>query len=531
MARSVLFQILTRVLQKAAFTDQVSTGKTLPLVRKQRSKRRRFLRLAALSGGGVLASTAIPSLQSAQSQSGPRIAIVGGGIAGLNAAYQLKKLGLTATVYEAKSRLGGRMQSVTGAVSEGLVNDLGGSFINTDHDDMLALVEEFGLELFNRYDDPKIANIPETVYYFEGSSVSESELVEALHPLAKQIAADVAKLDANFGRHAARFDRLSVADYLNTHTDKIPSPFIRTLLENTVRTEFGVEAAQASALQLLFILPTVKGDSAEILSSDETFLVKGGSSQIIERLAAALSGQIQTRHRLTQVQSQGTKFLLTFNQQTEIEADYAILALPFMVLRNVELQIDLPDTLRRFIREVNLGWNEKVLAGFRDRVWRRADGFWSDAWTDLGFSELWEDTQRQPELPAGVLTFYLGGEEVRTARTNSASQLGQQFLGDLDVVMPELETAATGKFLRTQWVGDPDIRGAYTYFQPGQYTEFSGFLYVESDDPGERQDVNLGNLVFAGEHLSDEFYGYMNGGAQTGRLAAEVVASRIEVQA
>jgi monoamine oxidase len=31
------------------------------------------------------------------------------------------------------------------------------------------------------------------------------------------------------------------------------------------------------------------------------------------------------------------------------------------------------------------------------------------------------------------------------------------------------------------------------------------------------------NLVFAGEHLSDEFYGYMNGRAQTGRLAAEVI--------
>jgi hypothetical protein len=34
--------------------------------------------------------------------------------------------------------------------------------------------------------------------------------------------------------------------------------------------------------------------------------------------------------------------------------------------------------------------------------------------------------------------------------------------------------------------------------------------------------------VFAGEHLSDAYYGYMNGAAETGRLAARVVLNRIE---
>ncbi|WNN92074.1 FAD-dependent oxidoreductase [Gloeocapsopsis dulcis] len=58
-------------------------------------------------------------------------------------------------------------------------------------------------------------------------------------------------------------------------------------------------------------------------------------------------------------------------------------------------------------------------------------------------------------------------------------------------------------------------------------TDFANFFYIESDDLEERQDVNVGNLVFAGEHLSDEFYGYMNGAAQTGRLAAEVVLGMV----
>ncbi|WNN92075.1 hypothetical protein [Gloeocapsopsis dulcis] len=40
------------------------------------------------------------------------------------------------------------MQSVTGAVGEGLISDLGGHFINTDHADMLELANEFHLRLF-----------------------------------------------------------------------------------------------------------------------------------------------------------------------------------------------------------------------------------------------------------------------------------------------------------------------------------------------------------------------------------------------
>jgi monoamine oxidase len=81
--------------------------------------------------------------------------------------------------------------------------------------------------------------------------------------------------------------------------------------------------------------------------------------------------------------------------------------------------------------------------------------------------------------------------------------------------------------LRTEWAKDPLTRGGYTIFKPGQLTEFGEFLYIESDVPEERQDVNVGNLVFAGEHLSDTFYGFMNGAAETGRLAAEVVIRRI----
>jgi monoamine oxidase len=149
----------------------------------------------------------------------------------------------------------------------------------------------------------------------------------------------------------------------------------------------------------------------------------------------------------------------------------------------------------------------------------------TDAWADLGYSALWEDTQRQPEFRQGVLTFYLGGDEAHLSGAKAVEK-GPQFVNALKQHIPSLGSPVE-RFYRTYWGQDRDIGGGYTSFKPGQYTEFSGYLYIESDDPDERQDVAVGNLVFAGEQFSDEYYGFMNGGAQTGRLAAEVVASRV----
>jgi monoamine oxidase len=81
--------------------------------------------------------------------------------------------------------------------------------------------------------------------------------------------------------------------------------------------------------------------------------------------------------------------------------------------------------------------------------------------------------------------------------------------------------------VRTRWHRERFSAGAYVTFRPGQYTRFGEFLYIESDDPEERQEVAVDRLVFGGEHLSDEFYGFMNGAAQTGRLAAAIVARAI----
>ncbi|BAC89064.1 gll1123 [Gloeobacter violaceus PCC 7421] len=459
----------------------------------------------------------------------PSIAIIGGGLAGLQAAYQLKKLGLYADVYEAKSFVGGRIQSRKNVVGPGLVVELGGTFINSNHRDILTLAQEFNLPLFNRAKDAQQFPFPETGYYFDGQNRLESEVAEKLRPLADQIAKDAALLDENFDKFAPQFDRLSVAEYLNIHADKIPEPFIRTLIENSIRTEYGVEPVDSSALQLLFNLPVVDGEAVEVLgSSDEIFVVEGGSERLIASLAAVLPGRIHTRMALTRLEKMGQKYRLTFAGAQTREVDFVIVAVPVNGLKKIDFQVPLPPAFRRFIKEVSLGFNEKLFAGFSERVWRQEEGFVSEGWTDLGFSQVWEDTQRQPASSDAALTFFMGAQEVFATQSLGAQTLGEAFLQRFEAVVDGAQAAATGRFSRTRWNQDPWIGGGYTTFKPGQLTEFGGFLYIESVIPAFRQDVNFGNLIFAGEHLSDEFYGFMNGAAQTGRLAAQVVLRQIQ---
>jgi monoamine oxidase len=530
MAHTISFQKFKRTLYQA-HCQNISNLETSQTSKISQHKRRKFLKMSALAGGGAIATTVSPLIKAAQSRATPpKIAIIGGGIAGLNAAYQLHKAGLKATVYEAKSRVGGRIHSVTGAAGAELVTDLGGSFINTNHADMLALVKEFNLTLFKRAEATENSTFPGEGYFFEGKLYPEAEVAEKLRPIAQQIVNDAGLLEQDYEKYAPIFDRLSVAQYLAQHADKITEPFVQALLESALRAEYGAEPESSSALQLLFILTTVEKNQVTIVGgSDEAYVVQGGSGKIIESLAAVFPEQIKTKKRLQKIMSAGDGYRLMFSDRLIVDADYVIIAIPISMLRHLDFQVELEPKFKKFMQEVNLGKNDKVIAGFENRVWLQEKGFTESVWSDLGFCQAWDETQRQPDKQNAALTFFLGGNEVSTNQAKSPSILQQDLLEQFEQIIPQAKSTATGKLVRTNWSQDPLIKGGYTNFKPGQYTEFSEFRYIESEIPQERQKVAFGNLIFAGEHFSDEFYGYMNGGAETGRLAAKVITSKVSV--
>ncbi|GBF79598.1 flavin monoamine oxidase family protein [Aphanothece sacrum] len=362
-------------------------------------------------------------------------------------------------------------------------------------------------------------------YYFKRKVWPEAELANLLNPISQQIAQDSALLEENFGQYAPSLDALSVTQYLDKHRGKISHPVVQNLLENSIRTEYGVEPQNSSALQLINNLPKVENKEVNVLgNSDEIYCISGGTGALINELVKSLnSEQIKTYKQLIKIQSEANQFKLTFQDNSHVLADYVILAIPLTTLRKVNIQVSLPDSLKRFIQTVDLGNNEKVFAKFTHAVWQQETGFIKEAWTDLGTSEIWESTTSLTPPSEPLLTFFLGGNEATSTIKMTGRVLGNTLIKQLDSVISGVKEAATGDFWRTAWQNERLIQGAYTNFKPGQYTEFQEWMYIDSENPVETQKVRVENLIFAGEQFSANYYGYMNGAAETGRLAAQTI--------
>lgn len=81
--------------------------------------------------------------------SNERILIIGGGLSGLTLAYLLSKDGIKATVLEASSRLGGRIQTIKGINHTPL--ELGATWFSDMHPHLLSLIEELGLKKYPQF--------------------------------------------------------------------------------------------------------------------------------------------------------------------------------------------------------------------------------------------------------------------------------------------------------------------------------------------------------------------------------------------
>ena len=78
-----------------------------------------------------------------------KIFIIGGGLSGLTSAYLLSKKNIRATILEASPRLGGRIQTVKGAIDTPL--ELGATWFSDMHPNLLSLIDELGLKKYPQF--------------------------------------------------------------------------------------------------------------------------------------------------------------------------------------------------------------------------------------------------------------------------------------------------------------------------------------------------------------------------------------------
>ncbi len=75
-----------------------------------------------------------------------KVIIIGAGLAGLSAAYELQQAGHEVRVLEAQTRAGGRVSTLRDFFSDGLYAELGATFISDRHDLTIKYSKLFGLD-------------------------------------------------------------------------------------------------------------------------------------------------------------------------------------------------------------------------------------------------------------------------------------------------------------------------------------------------------------------------------------------------
>jgi monoamine oxidase len=328
-----------------------------------------------------------------------RVIIVGGGIAGLVAGYELEQQGVSVHVLEMSDRLGGRI--ATAHYGPGLTAEYGMEEI-WSKSPLAVIVRGLGLEL----DDSEGA-LSSVLLDGKLHAYSQDTADEYLHALfdTQEYAAvrgwmtDAEKLfteleSSGMSAKLAPLNDISFASWLEQR--KLP-PRVLSFLRLTLECELGSDAQSFSALSGLaeFRVFLFGGESA--------LHVKGGNDRVISALAAALHGEKTLGARVIAVARSTDKegrlsAQVTFVRNDQVEAltaERVLLAVPWTQLHNIQLDPPLPTDVWDAVN--GLGHGEYTVVHFL---------------VDKQIQALWggQDNQPFPVLTPGPLGVIYGTE-------------------------------------------------------------------------------------------------------------------------
>ena len=400
-----------------------------------RIDRRQFIRRSAIAAAGITLAQSSAFASIAIHPAPKKIVIIGAGMAGLVAGYELSQLGHDITILEAQARAGGRVQTLRDPFSDGLYAEAGAARIPDSHDLTLKYVKLLGVPLEPMY--PSRLSALRTA----GSSRREISMDAFTNGLAEYFGPEF--------RGPNRFSKVKGGN------DNLPKAF-----------------AQRLAAKISYGSPVVKIEQ-DAHSARVTFLDKG-------------------------------------KPQT-VSGDRVLCAVPFSVLRNIELPADFSERKRRIIENLEYASVSRVYLQAKKRSWEEKglNGF---ALTSEAV-EIWQPTWNQPG-PRGILmTYNRPGQAERIEEmkesgriSSTLAQLGQWFPG-----LPEnFERGATKCWIEDEWA-----RGAWSFVGPRDYEVASS---------------PAGRIHFAGEHLS-QWFSWMQGALDSGLRVVKEINETPEVRA
>ena len=482
--------------------------------------RREFLQQSALATPLALSSLKARTIGQGklERKGGARkVIIVGAGLAGLSAAYELTRAGHDITVLEAQSRAGGRVFTLRAPFSDDLYAEAGAMYIPETHDLTLHYVKEFNLPLELRI-TPNLSY----VNYVRGKRIvlSEGARVEPhfnLTPEEQRLGLGGmwqkcepesvykelgAPADPNWSVEALKkYDGISYLDFLRSGGVSEEAASLMTFGWGDI---WGEGLASVSAL-------TVLRDSLHHRDSGKEFKIRGGNDLLPKAFAARLSDKIRYGSPVVKIEHDARLVRVTFLQagsHQSIEADRLVIAIPFSVLRSVEVSPRFSPEKQRAVNELPYFSAARVSLQSRKRFWVAAglNGFGR---TDLPIANLFDMTSNQPGQ-RGILQAYLGGPRARQIAAMKEVERISFVLEQAEKIFPGIrENFEVG--VSKCWDEDEWARGASSWYKPGQMSQ----LWPHIARPE-------GRVHFAGDHTS-AWIRWMQGALHSGnRVAREV---------
>jgi monoamine oxidase len=448
--------------------------------------------------------------QRSRSLQGKTVIVAGAGLAGLTVAVELRREGAQVTVLEARDRVGGRVWTIREGFASGQHAEAGGEMIDEGQKEILKLATRYKLPVVQilrggfSFVHQKARHAPPARHTTQGHGPWAS-LGKKLEPWVRAYCLSQQRWDSTV---ATTMARVSVAEWLEQiHAN--------TELKSFVRGLRGFFLADPANLSLLALVDQM---ASEMPGQGKMYRIKGGNDQLTFQMAAELGDTIKLRTTLIAVSQSSlagpVRATIRHGDGTEVQltADYLVSALPATTLRQVAFDPPLPSSQRQAIERLNYGPVTKTLLQFARPFWRQK-GHPRAYGTDRPTGAVWDSSEGQPGTEA-ILTLMAGG----SASTETQKLLTERGMDGVLAELAWLGTSPDGMRLINShvitWEDDPWVRGGYAYFDPGFDPTLRAWL------PRAH-----GATLFAGEHTSCLWQGYMNGAVESGlRAAAEIRA-------
>jgi len=476
--------------------------------------RRQFLGLAA-------ASLSACSLNSQRESAPKRIIVIGAGLAGLAAGYELTQAGHDVVILEARARPGGRVETLRKPFSDGLHADAGAHFIPNNHDLTIRYTRLFKLtlepstplfeaRLFYVHDQRVVANYGVEVDWPFDLTPEERKLGrlgmwERYISAALEDLGDVTAPGWPEGHRLERYDRMTAAELLRSRG---ASPGAVALLRVGYLDLIGDGIDSYSALQMLHNLALRQMETVR-------YTISGGTDLLPKAFAERLTGKIRYESPVVRIEPGEASASVVVGRQGQHErltADHIVCTIPFSVLKGVDVSPAFSQGKTRAVQELPYTSIARVYLQFGRKIWT-TENLYVTAATDLPIKWLFEHTINQPGR-RGILEAQASGVEGRRVTRMTEDDRIQFALGNVERVFPGIRDdfeRGTSK----AWDEDPWARGAFAYFGPGQMLA----LLPDIARPE-------GRVHFAGEHTSP-WSAWMQGALESGlRVTREINEAR-----